>query len=125
VASDLKLRIAGGRDAASTARHALDELEPRLQSRVLEDMRLLVSELVTNSIRHASVGSDDSLELAVAVARDQVRVEVTDLGPGFDPEPATPSRDGGGFGLLMVDEVADRWGVDNDGETCVWFEIER
>jgi anti-sigma regulatory factor (Ser/Thr protein kinase) len=124
--AELKLRIAGGPGAASAARRVLSALERHLQTRLLEDVRLLVSELVTNSIRHGGVGPGESVALEVGVGTDKVSVAVTDLGPGFIGR--SHSHDGdqpGGWGLYMVETVADRWGVETGDETRVWFEIDR
>jgi hypothetical protein len=55
-----------------------------------------------------------------------VRVEVGDLGPGFDPGPRDLDRESpSGWGLYLVDQLADRWGVTRAGGTRVWFEIDR
>ena len=125
VTAELRLRIAGGPNAASAARRALGSLERHLHTRLLDDIRLLVSELVTNSIRHAGVGPGESVELEVAVATDKVIATVSDLGPGFQTENAAPPDEGGGWGLYMVETVSDRWGVDCDSDCRVWFEIDR
>ena len=112
--------------SVSRARTALDSLERIVPGRVLEDLRLLVSELVTNSLRHSGAGPGDSIRLRLDVARDGVRVEVEDDGPGF--EAATPSRPApertGGRGLWLVDLLASRWGVVRKRGTCVWLEID-
>ena len=64
--------------------------------------------------------------LVVELADDALRVEVHDPGGGFvptapSPDPARPS----GWGLYLVAELADRWGVDSDHRTLVWFELDR
>jgi anti-sigma regulatory factor (Ser/Thr protein kinase) len=57
---------------------------------------------------------------------DDVRVEVIDHGEGFVPSPrAGDVQDPGGFGLFLVGRLADRWGVEADDTTCVWFELGR
>jgi two-component sensor histidine kinase len=84
---------------------------------------LLVSELVTNAIRHAGMGPNDRLVLAARLTDDWARVEVRDSGPGFEPDVrhGTP-----GFGLRMVDMLSARWGVDRDEQGArVWFEVDR
>jgi anti-sigma regulatory factor (Ser/Thr protein kinase) len=87
---------------------------------------LLVSELVTNSIRHAETTTPASIELQARVLADRVRVEVRDRGPGFEPKPQPPHRRSrSGWGLYLVDQVADRWGVTRDDGTGAWFEIDR
>ena len=112
-------------DSAAAARHAVDQLADRLPEEQLGDVRLLVSELVTNSLRHAELGDDDRIRLAVAVDETRVRVEVSDPGPGFTAE-AEPSPDpGDGWGLYLVSTLSDRWGVETGDRTCVWFELDR
>ena len=75
-------------DSAAAARHAVDQLGDRLPEEQLGDVRLLVSELVTNSLRHAELSDDDRIRLAVEVNDARVRVEVSDPGPGFAPRRA-------------------------------------
>jgi anti-sigma regulatory factor (Ser/Thr protein kinase) len=84
---------------------------------------LLVSELVTNSVKHAGAGPGEPIDLELRASADKVRVEVGDPGPGFEPTMARSEP--GGFGLLLVARLADRWGVERDPRTCVWFEIDR
>jgi anti-sigma regulatory factor (Ser/Thr protein kinase) len=87
---------------------------------------LLVSELVTNSIRHAETTAPASVELQARVFADRVRVEVRDHGPGFEPRPQAPNRRSrSGWGLYLVDQLSDRWGVTRDDGTGAWFEIDR
>ncbi len=96
--------------------------EARVDPRTSGDLMLLVSELVTNAVRHA--GSDE-FEVRLAVAPDKLRLEVQDEGEGFDPRIA-PSDDGsGGYGLFIVDRLADRWGVERDEGGVIWVELDR
>jgi anti-sigma regulatory factor (Ser/Thr protein kinase) len=110
----------------ASARAALVDLADALPSGVLEDVRLLVSELVTNSIRHAGIEEGGGVELRVLVSQRVLRVEVVDGGRGFEPASPGPSADmGSGWGLYLVDRIADRWGTrPTDPGTCVWFEID-
>ena len=113
-------------EAASAARHALDDLGDGVPDARLRDVRLLVSEVVTNAVRHANLAAGDSIELVVELGRGTLRVEVHDPGGGFipsapSPDPTRPS----GWGLYLVAELADRWGVDSDETTLVWFEFDR
>jgi anti-sigma regulatory factor (Ser/Thr protein kinase) len=113
-------------EAAAEARHALDELATGLPDGQVRDLRLLVSEVVTNAVRHANLGDNDAIRLVVDLDGDALRVEVHDPGGGFvpkapTPDPARPS----GWGLFLVAELADRWGVDSDEATLVWFELDR
>jgi anti-sigma regulatory factor (Ser/Thr protein kinase) len=89
-------------------------------------VQLLVSELVTNAVRHAGLGPKDVIRLVVELRRRALRVEVHDPGGGFEPGPPSPdpSRPSG-WGLYLVNELADRWGVDSKRRTQVWFELDR
>ena len=119
-------KLPNGAKAARQARHAVDELEGALDTEVLEDVRLLVTELVTNSVRHAEQPQDGWVHLKIAASDDRVRVEVSDPGTGFEPAHRDrPITEASGWGLFLVDKVADRWGVECDRVTRVWFEIGR
>jgi anti-sigma regulatory factor (Ser/Thr protein kinase) len=122
--SDMSFELAGGPYAVTAARLALSDLDTHLDPSVAFDIRLLVSELVTNSVKHAQVGEDDSIELGVKIEHDVVRVEVRDSGPGFEPPPAAPPDDADeGWGLFLVEQLADEWGVERDRQ-AVWFQID-
>jgi anti-sigma regulatory factor (Ser/Thr protein kinase) len=114
-------------ESAATARQAVGELSSQLPEEVLGDVRLLVSELVTNALRHAGLSDDERIGLAVGVTAESVRVEVTDHGRGFDPQsvPSDPEV-AEGWGLYLVATLSDRWGVESaGGATLVWFELDR
>jgi anti-sigma regulatory factor (Ser/Thr protein kinase) len=120
----LTLRLSGGPTAPSRARAALRSLEHTVAD-LRDDVDLLVSELVTNSILHAHA---DHIELHATSDSERVRIEVSDLGPGFDEAEARrePSLTGeGGYGLHIVNSVAHRWGVNGRPYAGVWFEIDR
>jgi anti-sigma regulatory factor (Ser/Thr protein kinase) len=112
--------------AAAEARRALEGLSNCLPPEKLEDIRLLVSELVTNSVVHAGLSPDEAVTVTVTVQGRLARGEVRDRGPGFEPpeEPAPKPDLAGGWGLYIVDRVADRWGVAHTGSKSVWFEID-
>jgi anti-sigma regulatory factor (Ser/Thr protein kinase) len=120
--------LAPGVDAATRARRALDELEASVPEPVMRDLELLVSEVVTNAVRHAGASRGDLIGLSVEVGRDRVRVEVADPGPGFEPAPAVPTMfQESGWGLYLVGQLSDRWGVEVERDpqgTVVWFEID-
>lgn len=120
----IKLNLEGGPEAAVGARRALGRLRTELDEPTLESLRLLVTELVSNAVRHSGASTVD---LMVVVTRPSVRVEVTDRGRGFDPALHSVDRDReGGWGLFLVERLADRWGVAReDLGTRVWFELER
>lgn len=117
--SSINLTLSREPRNVAAGRHALRPLEPLLGDRAGE-VRLLVSELLTNAVRH---GCGDHMRLKVAVTGSTVRVEVVDGGEGFRPpaverDPASP----GGRGLRLVEALADDWGV-YDGSTHVWFDM--
>lgn len=87
-------------------------LEPRY-----DDVVLVVSELVTNSVRH---GSSDGIDVKVSAGNGRIRVEVSDNGPGF----AADAPRGEGLGLAIVERLADRWGMsDERRKFTVWAEL--
>jgi anti-sigma regulatory factor (Ser/Thr protein kinase) len=90
------------------------------------DASLLVSELVTNSVRHARLRSDDLIRLQVELSERVLRVEVSDPGEGFAAKlPESAGRGPGGWGLFLTERLADRWGVDREeGWTTVWVEMD-
>ena len=113
-----------GTEAPALARRALErELPEEIGERIGATLRLLVSELVTNSIRHG-IAEDDDVRLEVSVRKSAVRVTVRDNGAGFDVTERKPRGADGGFGLFLVEKMASRWGIEADGPTCVWFEID-
>jgi len=113
-------------NAIAQARDAIRGVEPLLSPDLISDIRLMTSELVTNSVRHGDLSEDAHIALRVLVTPTTVRVEVIDPGPGFGADALGPASDGeSGWGLFLVDRLAARWGVDRRGHTCVWFEIER
>jgi anti-sigma regulatory factor (Ser/Thr protein kinase) len=123
--SDMSFELAGGPYAVTAARLALADLESQLDTSVAFDVRLLVSELVTNSVQHAAVAAEDSIVLEVAIGEERVRVTVRDEGPGFEPPASPPPEDAdAGWGLFLVEQLADSWGVGESG-TGVWFEIRK
>ena len=89
----------------------------REQPRSTLSMRLLVSELVTNSVRHARLLPGDQIGLQVELSDRMFRVEVSDPGEGLSSySPRAGSQGGpGGWGLFLTEQLADRWGVDRDG----------
>ncbi|MBB2911602.1 anti-sigma regulatory factor (Ser/Thr protein kinase) [Streptosporangium becharense] len=91
-----------------------------------DDVILLVSEVVTNSVVHSCSGGGGRVAMTVAVEPDAVFVEVSDAGSGasaphvrIDPEAES------GRGMFLVDLIARRWGVldDSRGSRTLWFEV--
>jgi len=125
-ATERDFELAGGPYAATAARLALDNLDTELDPVLAQDLRLLVTEAVKNSVQHAGVGPEDSIGLRIEVRPELVRIEVTDQGPGFEPDASRPDEDEvSGWGLFLIDHLSDRWGVRQQEGTCVWFEVSR
>jgi anti-sigma regulatory factor (Ser/Thr protein kinase) len=124
VEDGMTLRLQGSPEAAGHARHALGRLRSDIDTPLMETLRLLVTELVTNSVTHAGA---DQVVLRVIVGRTLVLTEVSDEGPGFDPaDKGPPGEDRAGWGLFLVERLAHRWGVSHEGRsTKVWFELLR
>jgi anti-sigma regulatory factor (Ser/Thr protein kinase) len=121
-----RVDLAHDPDSPAEARRALGELADHLPPRRLEDAQLLVSELVTNAIRHAGLHDGDLITLVVEASDQALRIEVSDPGPGFAPDEPEPDPDRtSGWGLYLVRELSDRWGVETDATTRVWFELDR
>ena len=112
-------------EAPSRARAVIGEELGTLSAKVREDATLLVSELITNAVRHAPASERPEVELRIRNEAGRVRVVVADPGVGFVPSPRAPTvSDGSGWGLYLVDRIADRWGVLTEEQTEVWFELD-
>ena len=125
----LALELPNQAEAAGAARNALTALNGSLglvSSTRLRDVQLLISELVANAFRHADAPGAPVF-VAVRASDAVLRVEVRDMGAGFDPASLEPpvAEQGGGWGLRLVGILATRWGVERDAGTTVWFEVDR
>lgn len=87
------------------------------------DVLVAVSELVTNVVRHAPDAGQASVTLAAY--EGGLRIGVRQRGKRFDRPEIVVSNDPHGRGLMIVETLADRWGVDVDGDMLeVWFEVD-
>jgi anti-sigma regulatory factor (Ser/Thr protein kinase) len=118
---DVQVNLDPDPRAPTLARAAVDRLEGRVDLTVLHDLRLVVSELVTNAIVHGPRREPVRLRLRV-LDGGCVAGEVADQGEDGAIEVAESAGDGGGWGLRLVDQLTDRWGV-YEGSTHVWFEL--
>jgi anti-sigma regulatory factor (Ser/Thr protein kinase) len=118
----LQVALPRARFAPGDARRALRSVcADHVEEDLLVDAELLVSELVTNAIRHGR----GEISLCARVDEDRLLVEVIDEGSGFEHELRRREFEQvGGWGLDIVDDVSSRWGV-HEGTTHVWFELER
>ena len=110
--------------AATTARCEMTRrLSQRVSGGALEDVRLLLTELVTNALRHSAVRPEDEIGVRAEVADGTVRIEVHDPGRDGEVEQRKPGSRGGGYGLFLVDQLTSRWGVERRNGTTVWAEL--
>src|SRR4051812_20844242 len=111
--------------APEAARRELEAFRADLDPLVYEDVALLITELIANSVRHAGPDAGDHVLFDLLVTTAGVRVDVRDGGPGFVPVPREPGDVSPyHWGLHIVDRLADRWDVvpaNGTGETRVWF----
>jgi two-component sensor histidine kinase len=123
-AEDLVFELAAGPMAASGARRELLAGDGTLPSSVRDDVLLLVTELVSNAVRHSSAGPDGLVRVELRRGTDMVRVAVSNEGTGFTADAPLQPNEAGGWGLALVDRIADRWAVAPIGSgTCAWCEI--
>lgn len=120
----LELTLAPDPTAPSAARTAITRrLSAYLSGRALDDARLLVTELISNCLRHAAMRNGDHVSLRASVTDGLVRFEVADPGRNGPVRMRDPGAQEGGYGLLLVQRLSKRWGIERDGETVVWFEL--
>jgi anti-sigma regulatory factor (Ser/Thr protein kinase) len=103
--------------SAGVARRLVDRHGAGLTAERREDIGLMVSELVTNALRHGQ----GTVTVRIVAGPNALTVEVADEGHGtVDITPAPGAA--GGWGLRIVDELADGWGS-AVGSTRVWFRV--
>jgi anti-sigma regulatory factor (Ser/Thr protein kinase) len=120
VGQELEITLDSQPESVARARQVTTEVIDGLGEQVLEDLRLIVSELVTNAIKH---GPDGKVKVRLKRDGRTIRGQVEDEGTG----PFALRRRGrlgpdGGLGLRLVDSLSDRWGVEA-GSSRVWFEL--
>lgn len=114
----ITLQLEPSAQAPRVSRSRLKELQYDLEPKY-SDVALVVSELVTNSVKHGDGTGDISVE--VTAHEERIRVAVTDQGPCFSKE---ASRNGG-MGLEIVDQIAERWDIQQDDGCRVWVDISK
>ena len=117
----LRVDINRDRRAPAAARSAIDALTGEVNPALIGNTKLLVSELITNSVKYGG-GGPVTLEVR-SDDPNQMRVEVIDQGSGFVPVARSrPKTEVGGWGLHLVETLSECWGV-YEGSTHVWFEV--
>jgi anti-sigma regulatory factor (Ser/Thr protein kinase) len=117
---ELSVEIPRNAKAPFLARRALADLDGHIDPDILPDVRLLISELITNSVKYG----DGPVRLEIRVTEGRVRAEIIDQGVGFTPVERNDDLDKvGGWGLHLVEQLTSSWGT-YEGSTHVWFEID-
>lgn len=119
---DLRVRAISG--SLAEVRRSLGALA--IPPELLDDARVLVSELVGNSVRHSGLQADEYVHITAEWSGERLRVAVHDRPHPADPHPVAGTirpRPGAesGWGLFIVDRLASRWGTDKAG---YWFELD-
>lgn len=122
----LHLLLPGRPESVRVARQAVEQLRGTMAEETIDKLQLLISEVVTNSIRHSRVWDADCIDVKVIELPDSVHVEVEDPGAGFAPEVRAPVfGQTSGWGLFLVDRLSAGWGVSPQPPTKVWFDVSR
>jgi anti-sigma regulatory factor (Ser/Thr protein kinase) len=125
-AGTISFGIPGGVQAPRHARSLTASHLRHLDGGIASDAELIVSELVTNSIRHAGVRPDQLVTVDLRLFAERLRITVTDPGSDIQPHLLVQSPDGlGGHGLRLVAQLSTEWGVGRDavGATQVWCDL--
>lgn len=125
--SRVELELERSVDAPALARAEIAARcrELDLGAPLCQSLILLVSEVVSNAVRHSAGDANAPVQLVATFGAQTIRVMVTDAGAGFTPRPRDPGRTHDGYGLYLLEKVATRWGVESRGDTKVWFELPR
>jgi anti-sigma regulatory factor (Ser/Thr protein kinase) len=117
--------VPGGERAAGVARRSVLSSKAGLPATIRHRLALLLSELVTNAIQHGGAGPHETIRVRLSSTPQRVRVEVHDPG-ARGPRPRDRLAEETGFGLLLVDRLADGWGREETdaGGSVAWFELD-
>jgi diguanylate cyclase (GGDEF)-like protein/PAS domain S-box-containing protein len=117
-----RVRLEADKDAPAAARAALEPLRTRINTDVFERAALLTSEVVTNAVKYSG---GHEVRLDVWQSGGGVAVVASDDGPGFEPvaRSGAISQMDGGYGLPLIDTLAEAWGSGTDSDSWVWFEV--
>jgi anti-sigma regulatory factor (Ser/Thr protein kinase) len=123
-ALSFELRLPGHSLAPALARACVDGLAGVCAPERLAAARLIVSELVTNAVIHASKGLPQSVVVELSAGEAGIAGVVRDGGPPFEARAELPDRGSiGGFGLHIVDRTATEWGITHQVGNAVWFKV--
>jgi anti-sigma regulatory factor (Ser/Thr protein kinase) len=122
--AQLMVSVPASADAGGALRRAVRSLARWLGPQTADDVELLVTELATNGVKHARTVDGNRITMDARVDPGRLRVEVRDGGHGFEHDwRRSEGAEPGGWGLMLVEDLADSWGIEDEPSTTVWFEI--
>jgi anti-sigma regulatory factor (Ser/Thr protein kinase) len=118
--------VPGGKRAAGVARRWVLSSKAVVPNVIRHRLALLLSELVTNAIQHGGAGPHETIQVRLASTPERVRVEVHDPGSHAGAPRDRLAEESSGYGLLLVDRLADGWGREEieNGGSVAWFELD-
>jgi hypothetical protein len=124
MATTMETRLLTTKEAPGLARRALDPLKAHLDPDRLDDVRLIVSELVSKVVRQSGQPAE-MLGVEVTVGTGCVQGRVIDIGPPFMHSVSLPEPKGSSaWALVVVDRVSSRWGIHENRPNSIWFELD-
>jgi anti-sigma regulatory factor (Ser/Thr protein kinase) len=124
-ASVLLLPFAASSVGAARRRLVSDLIEADVYDPAVCDVALVISELLSNALRHAAPLPGSKIRVAWRIDADSVQVSVSDGGGQTLPELGEPTQAAtGGRGLRIVEKLSRCWGTSTGDEgTTVWAEV--
>lgn len=106
------------------ARGMLRNLSVPLSASDFSAACLVLTELVTNVIRHGCTSEDEEMGVDIWRSEGSLKLHVSQPGPLYDPDliPRRKPGEAGGWGLLLLDRLSSGWGVDADSSGA-WAEL--
>ena len=124
-----ELTLPADESAPVLARSALDDVTPPpVSNERTDDARLAISELAANAVKHGRLRpGQDTIRLVIEADDDHLRIEMEQSTAAagvrvVEPRLEDPLRVGG-YGLRLVEQVADEWGFETGPPGHVWFEF--
>jgi anti-sigma regulatory factor (Ser/Thr protein kinase) len=120
----VELTLPADPGAPQIARNALARLDG-VPPELLDKAQLIASELVTNGVRHGNTQAGGPIQFSARRYPSVLRIDVEN--PAADSRPEIQPRGqlrSSGYGLIIVDSLADRWGSDVDDAVRIWCELE-
>jgi anti-sigma regulatory factor (Ser/Thr protein kinase) len=120
---DFEMKLPLSIRAPGQARRELETTYADTMERpLLDDVKLMASELVTNAVQHSRCPEGDPLSLRASVVDGVLRVALGDNGSTADRVEPRSAHPPSGLGVVRL--LSDRWSSDRDGLFTVWFEID-